>query len=83
MGVGPVPMEFNDIGMIQLREVLKHHLDLLLLVLEVLSLGELDLVPYYLHALFHVHCQEGAVDARHVTLLNLFDKPKKKLYMLN
>lgn len=71
VGIRPISMELNDIGMVQLRQVLEHRLDFLLLVFEVFPLGKLDLVPDYLHALFRIHRQEGAVDSRHIALFHL------------
>lgn len=75
VSIRPISMELNDIGMVQLRQVLEHRLDFLLLVFEVFPLGKLDLVPDYLHALFRVHRQEGAVDSRHIALFHLKNTP--------
>lgn len=69
--VSPIPMELDDIGVFQLCQILEHQLDLLLLSLEVLPLRELHFVPNDLNALFGVHCEICAVDARHIPLLNL------------
>lgn len=71
MRVRPISVELDYVGVLQLREVLKDELNLLLLGLEVLPLGELDLVPNDLDALFGVHCEVSAVDPWHILLLDL------------
>lgn len=69
--VGPVPVEFDDVGVLQPGEIVEHHLYLVLLGFEVLALGELHLVPDHLHTLLGVHREVRAVDAGHIALLNL------------
>lgn len=78
MRVRPVPVELDDVRVLQLRQILKHLLDLLLLRLEVPPLAELHLVPHHLHALLRVHGQVGAVDSRDISLLDLRENKKKK-----
>lgn len=71
--VRPVPVEVDDVGMLELREALEHLSDLVLLSLVVLPFRELHLVPHHLHALFRVHGQVRAVDPGHVPLLHLME----------
>lgn len=74
--VRPVAMELDNVRMLELGEILKDELDLLLLRLEVLPLGELYFIPHHLDALLGVHRQVGAVDARHISLFYLHDTKK-------
>lgn len=55
MRIGPVPMKFDYVRMLQLREALEDDLYLLLLGFKVFPLGELHLVPHHLDALLRVH----------------------------
>lgn len=71
MRIGPVPMKFDYVRMLELCEALEDDLDLLLLRLKVLAFGELHLIPHHLDTLLGVHGQVGAIDARHVALLHL------------
>lgn len=71
MRIGPIPVKLDNIGVLQPRQVIKDHLNLVLLCLEVLSLGELNLVPDDLYALLCVHGKVCHVDAGDVTLLDL------------
>lgn len=80
--VRPVAVELDNVRVLQLRQVLKHLLDLLLLRLEVSPLAELHLVPHHLHALLCVHGQMGTVDSRHIALLHLGVSKRGRLIKL-
>lgn len=69
--VRPVPVEVNDVRMLELRETFEHLPDLVLLCLVVLAFGELHFVPHHLHAFFRVHGQVRAVDSWNISLLHL------------
>lgn len=71
MRVRPVPVEVDDVGMLELREAFEHLSDLVLLSLVVLPFRELHLVPHHLHAFLRVHGQVRAVDPGHIPLLHL------------
>lgn len=79
MRICPVAVKLDYVGVLQLRQVLKHLLNFLLLRLEVLPLRELHLVPNDLDPLLCVHGQVGAVDAGHIPLLHLENTNIKEL----
>ena len=74
MSVRPIPMEFNNIRVFQLRKILEYQLYFLLLRFEVFPLGELHFVPNNLHTFLCIHSQVGAVDSRYISLLHLSNK---------
>lgn len=69
--IRPIPVEFDYIRMLEPGQVIKHHLYLVFLRLEVLPFRELNLVPYNLHAFFCVHSEVSAIDAGNITLFHL------------
>lgn len=69
--VRPVSVEFDDVGMFQPGEVVEHRLYFVLLRLEVLALGELNLIPHNFDTLLGVHGEVGAIDAGDIALLHL------------
>lgn len=77
--VRPIPMEVDDVGMLELSETFEHLSDLVLLGLVVFALRELHLVPHHLHAFLGVHGQVRAVDSGNISLLYLRDKKKNSI----
>lgn len=71
VGIGPVPMEFDNVWVLELREILKNELNFFLLVLKVFTFGKLNLVPNDFDSFFCIHGQVGAVDSRHISLFHL------------
>lgn len=74
--IGPIPMEFDNIWMLELCEIFKNELYFFLLVLKIFTFRKLDFVPNDFDSLFCIHSQIGAVDSRHISLFHLKQKEK-------